>query len=225
MSNDGKESIPEDAKVEVSVAVPGDSAPTSLANGTSASPMLVEKRAVLSEDPEVDDNEAEEEDEEEGVQEEDALFTALEHSEEEKEAKEPHETPVDKALAPTLLKSALETGAINSDSEDDEKKNDEKAAKEAKAKADAPAGHHSRVSEYLSDNFGSHVICLDILEGYLLILTYAIFSPLVQSTRLFAFQSQRIFQLYFQGFGRFATRHGRKRTQEDGKVGKAQKKG
>ena len=115
---------------------------------TVSSPMLVEKRAILSTNPEAEEVEADDNDAvEEGVQEEDALFSALEHSEEEKEAKEPHETPVDKALAPTLLKSALETGAIKSDSEeDDEKKIDEKAAKEANDK-DAAAGHHSRVSK------------------------------------------------------------------------------
>ena len=121
-----------------------DSKPTSV-----SSPMLVEKRAILSTNPEAEDMDADgnidDDGVEEGAQEEEALFTALEHSEEEKEAKEPHDTPVDKELAPTLLKSALETGAIKSDSEDDEKKIDEKAAKEANDH-DAAAGHHSRVS-------------------------------------------------------------------------------
>ena len=71
---------------------------------------------------------------EEGAQEEDALFTALEHSEEEKEAQLPHDQPTDVHVAPTLLKSALETGQVKSDSEDE--------AKEEKK----PEHVHSRVS-------------------------------------------------------------------------------
>lgn len=83
---------------------------------------------------------------EEGAQEEDALFTALEHSEEEKEAQQPHDQPTDVHVAPTLLKSALETGQVKSDSEDEAK--EEKKPEHVHSRASQLDFLLSKASEY-----------------------------------------------------------------------------
>jgi len=115
-------------------ATNGDSHMTNT-NGNASKPMPVEKEPSEDDD---DDVVVDEEEVEEGAQEEDALFTELEHVEEEKEAKEPHDQPTDVAVAPTLLKVALAKGEVKSDSEDEEAK-----AADEKKKEDAAAAHHA----------------------------------------------------------------------------------
>lgn len=172
MSTDTKEAVPAPTKEEIPAAMEEDSklasAPVENGNAKPA-PMLVEKRAVLSEEPDDDDDDdkvgknVDEEEEEEGAKEEDELFTALEHTEEEREAKAPHETPVDKALAPTLLKSALETGAIKSEGDGDEKKVDQEVVGEDKDKA-AAAGDQSRVSTPITAGWWENILMLRVLR-------------------------------------------------------------
>ncbi len=109
---------------DVAMELPKDEVAMEVPKAEESQPDSVEKPSVVPSDDgvEEDANAAQnDDDDDEGAQEEDALFSALEHSEEEKEAHQPHDQPTDVHVAPTLLKSALETGQVKSDSEDEEK--------------------------------------------------------------------------------------------------------
>jgi hypothetical protein len=144
MSTEAPTDTPPVAAEATAITTNGSSKPA--AATTIAEPMQVDDKpaTAASAEPSVDDDVIEE-DVEEGAQEEDALFTALEHSEEEKEAQAPHDQPTDVQAAPTLLKTALEKGEVKSDSEEDDAKTEEKkvdpaAAVEVKA---GGADHHA----------------------------------------------------------------------------------
>ena len=71
--------------------------------------MEVEPKEPAKDEGDEDENASEDE----GAQEEDALFTALEESEEQEERAHPHhEQPTDTSAAPTLLKAGFAKGDI-----------------------------------------------------------------------------------------------------------------
>jgi hypothetical protein len=85
-----------------------------------------------------EDNDDEKSIKSEGADEEDALFTSLEKTEEQEEAAHPHDQPKDAKAAPMLLQSALAKGDIkmqdsvkieaDGNSKEEEKKGEEEAA-------------------------------------------------------------------------------------------------
>ena len=139
---------------EAATAIPGaaPSASTTIEPAIIDSPMTEARSKVLDE-ADLDDGVAEgEEEEEEGAKEEDALFTTIEHEQEEQETQDVPQ-PKDVTAAPRLLQKALEVGQVKADaSEEDSDKEastqeEKKAEQEAQKQPASPEKHvHHRVS-------------------------------------------------------------------------------